>query len=343
MEHHNQTISPGFTRRRFLQLGLGAAILPGLGALSGCGPSQPLKVAVQPWCGYQFLFVGREEGWLDTKQVELVETALTTESVAALREGRVDAAALTLDEVLLLRAKGHPLHVVMVFDASAGADVLLARPGIAGLPDLKGKRIGMENSGLGVIMLHKVLQAAGLQPQEVEVVKMGEDHAQAWSTAQLDAILTYEPHLGTLLKQGLQPLFDSRQTPNLILGVLAVTPQAVSDKAEALHNLVHSHFRARYLWQTHPAEAAYQLAPRLGVPAQEVGQVFKGLDLPDVLSNRHYLTAPAEHLAQSANEIAAILSQAGMMPQRPDLAGLFTADFLPDHTEREHDENVAHS
>lgn len=129
MEHHKQTTSPGFTRRRFLQLGLGAAVLPGLGALSGCAQSQPLKVAVQPWCGYQFLFVARVEGWQDTKQVELVDTALTTESVAALREGRVDAAALTLDEVLLLRSQGHPLHVVMVFDASAGADLLLATPG----------------------------------------------------------------------------------------------------------------------------------------------------------------------------------------------------------------------
>ncbi|MFM7274830.1 MAG: ABC transporter substrate-binding protein, partial [Gammaproteobacteria bacterium] len=195
---------PDAGRRRLLA-GLAALLcLPG----TGCAPEMPLRVAVQPWCGYQFLTLAEQEGWLSARQVELLRVPLAADSVSALRGGRVDAAALTLDEVLLLLAQGMSLSVVLVFDVSAGADVLLAKPGITSLPGLAGQRIGVEDSALGKIVLASALEAAGLRREQVTVVPIREDHPRVWESGALDAIITYAPSLAKLEALGLQRLFS---------------------------------------------------------------------------------------------------------------------------------------
>ena len=91
--------------------------------------------------------------YFDTKQVRLVELANASQSSQAMRNGTVDAAMLTLDEVLNLKQNGLDLRIVLVMDVSNGADVLMANPSIAKLADLRGKRVGVESSAVGAVML----------------------------------------------------------------------------------------------------------------------------------------------------------------------------------------------
>ncbi len=67
----------------------------------------------------------------------------------ALRVGSLDLAGLTLDEALLLAQEGVPIAVIWVLNTSAGADALLAKPGITTLDALRGKRIGVEQTAVG--------------------------------------------------------------------------------------------------------------------------------------------------------------------------------------------------
>ena len=52
------------------------------------------------------MFLARSEGWLPNEAIRLFETASASQSIAALAQGQVQAAALTLDEVLRARAEG---------------------------------------------------------------------------------------------------------------------------------------------------------------------------------------------------------------------------------------------
>ena len=100
--------SPTMKRRRFLAR---FGSLPALAAvpwLAACGPARPLAVGIHPWIGYETLHLAREFGGLPAS-VELAEGKTQGDSQSALKAGKIGAACLTLDEVLVARAAGRGL------------------------------------------------------------------------------------------------------------------------------------------------------------------------------------------------------------------------------------------
>lgn len=315
-------------RRECLRVGgMALAAFCGVG---GCGQARPLRIALDPWIGYQFMTLARQDGWLPPSRVELLEFPSVAISTATLATGRVDGAALTLDEVLSLREQGLELSVVLVFDVSAGADALLASPHISSLAELKGKRLAVESSTLGVIMLAKVLEAAGLERGDVTVVPMDQDrHLETWNSQSVDAIITYQPVLEQLQALGLVRLFDSRSLPQLIVDVLAMRTEVLISQAAALRELIAAHFQGLKRWRDNPIDTAYRLSARLGVKPEEVKSVFNGIDLPDAIYNMHYLSKPADELTQTVTEIAQIMLRQGLLRRPANLDRLFDPAYLP--------------
>lgn len=306
---------------------LGATALAG-GMLAGCSETPPLRIALHPWPGYQFMTLATRQGWVSPKDAQLTVTSGFPETVAALKSGQVDGAGLTLDEVLTLREQGMPLQIVLVFNVSAGADMVLAKPPVQSLAQLKGLRVGVEASSLGEVMLAKTLETAGLSRSDIVVVPMTDDHEPAWMQGGMDAIVTYEPAAGSLRRKGLVSLFDSRSIPQLIVDVFVVKADIVKTHGKALRALISGHFRAQDLWRRNPADTSYQLAGLLSLSPEQVPEVFRGIDLPDRLYNRQYLTPPAAEMVRAAGEVGRIMHRAGLLKAMPNLQELFVSEFL---------------
>lgn len=317
------------TRRRFLGM-LSAGILWGL--LPGCRRNvAPLTVAAHIWPGYEFMFLAQREGWLDANQVTLRETPSASESLQALSDGKVDAAALTLDEVLRERARGVHVSVVLVFDISAGADVVLARPDIRELKQIKGKRIGVEQGALGALMLVKALQAAGLDRDEVQVVPLTIDqHEAAWQHGEVDVLVCYPPVSSKLMDKGAVDLFDSRQLPDTIVDVLAVRQDVLDQKHDAIRHLIASHLRGRDHLQRNPQDAGYRMASHLGLRSADVPAAYKGMVLPDLEGNRRLLGGDKPVLLDSAHMLSEVMFKEGLLPQPNSLDALLYAGCLPE-------------
>jgi NitT/TauT family transport system substrate-binding protein len=302
-------------------------------ALPGCGWStdKPITIAAHIWPGYEPMFLARSQGWLDEKQAHLLETKSATESLQALTDGKVDGAALTLDETLGARAAGLSLSVVMVFDISAGADMLLARPNIKKLADIRGQRIGYEQGAEGELMLDQALLAAGLTKQDIRLVPLNTDkYLDAWNRNQVDAVITYEPVASQLLAQGALMLFNSAQIPNMIVDVLAIRSDVLDrSHASAIRHLMSAHFRSLNQVKRNPHDAAYRMAAHLGLPATGVLNAFKGLVLPDVANNHRLLGGASPELLVSARKLSAIMTRSGLLKQEDTLALLINSDFLP--------------
>jgi len=292
-------------------------------------PSTPLRVAAHVWPGYEFMFLARQENWLD-KQVNLVETNSATASLQALKDGSVDGAALTLDEVLRARDMQIPLTVVLVFDISAGADMLLAKPNIEQLSDLKGKRIGVEQGALGAIMLSQALQAGNLTPSDIKQVSFTIDnHKSAWQAGKVDALITYEPIAGQLLSTGARRLYDSRQAPNMIIDVLAIRQNVLNSHKSAIKHLIAAHFQASQHFQRNTPDASYRMAMHLNVAAEKVPSSYKGLLLPSIKYNRLLMDGEKTQLLQSTKLLSAIMLKSNILSRPLPSLNLFTSAFLP--------------
>lgn len=320
------------SRRSFLRHVGGALGGITLGAgFSGCAaPEKPVRIGSNVWPGYEFLYLARESGFFPGNLVRLVELSSATACIQGLASGSLDGAGLTLDETLTAIASGQSLKVIAVLDISHGADVVLARPGISSLSELRGKRIGLEQSAVGAVLLDAALRKGGLSPKDVSLVHLGiEAHALAYTSGKVDALVTFEPVVTQLKAQKAVRLFDSAQIPGRILDVLAVRAEVASRNPVALRSLVAGHFRAREFFDKFPQASHAMISRRLKVAPGEVPGTYEGLQLPDVQENKSWLSGEKNRLETSAAALQEVMLAAELLPKAVDVSRLADARFLP--------------
>lgn len=309
------------------------AFIGGALAFTVCSQRQEplLRVASGLWIGYEPLYLARSLGYYEDKNIRLVEMPSASQASAALRNGMIEAACLTLDEAISLMQDGVDLRVVLVIDLSHGGDVLLATSGIDSLQALRGKRIGVENAAVGAIILDAALQAGALQTQDVTIVPLTVDeHADAYLAGKVDAVVTYEPVRSQLLNAGARVLFDSSQVPGRIVDVLVVRSEIAAAHTRALKALLKGHFLAREYLASQPQDAAKRMAPRLG--ENPLAQ-FTGLTLLDMKENQAWLGGNPPRLQSTASELADLMLRRKLLQKTVSVERLADPSFLAEGKE----------
>jgi NitT/TauT family transport system substrate-binding protein len=301
-------------------------------AATGCAgePEHPLRLATSPWPGYQSLHLAQSLSYVTRETVQLVELRNNSQSMDAMRAGTVDAATTTLDEALVLRQDGVDVRIVLVFDRSRGADVVMARPTVSSLSDLRGKRIGVETAAVGAVMLDALLSATNLTLGDVTLVPLPVNaHEDAFAAGKFDAVVTYEPVRTRLLAAGAKVIFDSRQIPDRILDVLVVRADAVPRHAAALRALVAAHFNALDYLTREPRDAAARIAPHLGVAPVDVRPQFTGIEIPGVADNYEFLAGAEPGLDAIARDLSELMLRRRLLRERVEIDPLVDPTFLP--------------
>ncbi len=264
-------------------------LIPLLCCLLACSAEpDALRVGGNRWPGYAPLYLADDIGWLAPQGIQLLEYPHTTGVLRAFDNGLLDAALLTLDEALLLAARGHDQEILLIADISAGADVLYARPAIDSLAALAGQRIGVENTALGGYFLARILDLAELDDDAVQVVSLPvHEHAEALRSGRIDAALNFSSGEPALLAAGARRLLDSRALPEAIIDVLVIERSRVS--AQRRRQLRALWFDSLRQWRSTPVEAEARLTRRLGLDAATLQQVLDGLRLGDAALNSQML------------------------------------------------------
>lgn len=313
-------------RRECLAMLAGVASLPFW--LSGCSLHDDMAIGLHPWPGYEPLYLARDFGWLP-EGVVLKRGDNAGESLAGLHSGELCGAALTLDEVLKARAEGLPLTVVLVFNDSVGADRVVARPEITSLAGLAGARIAVERSAVGSLVLYKLLEAAGLSADEVEVLDLPPDRQlAAWRRGEIEAAVTYEPTASQLMREGAHSVYDSSHFPDMILDVLAVRRDRLRGRSGRLESLVAAHFRGLAHLRVSREDAMRRIAAWRGLSFDEVRASYAGMELPGVVGNRRYF-GPGGRLLAAAGALNEVMVASGLLAEPDRLEGLMEARYLP--------------
>lgn len=290
-------------------------------------PAPPLRVAVNPWVGYDPLVLARERRLIDPAQVRVVDLMSNSESQRALRNGLVDAAALTLDEALRLADSGVPLRIVAVLGVSQGADAVLAQADIDGPAALKGKRILLEETAVGALVLDRLLTAGGLRRDEVRTLHVESGQQEAvLQGGRADAVITYEPISSRLLARGYHVIFDSSRMPGEIVDVLAVRAELPAARTRAL---LAAWEAGRRSLLAEPQAAAAILAADSELSADAYLATLDGLRLLTPADSAARLAAPPgggpAPLARDGAALAQSLQALGLLARPPDWPALLGA------------------
>lgn len=293
-------------------------------------PSQPLKVAIGVWPGSETLVYARESGMLRREDVQLVEMAWSSATKVAFVNRVVDAAAVSLDEVLRLLESRTDFRVVMVFGFSDGGDAVMARPGTRSVAELRGRRIGVEANAVGSFILNTALEQAGVRPDEVETVSMNlAEMEAAYLAGELDAVVTGEPWTIRLEANGAVELFSSRQMNRDVCRVLVVREDVLRDRPEDLSKLVAAHFQALPLLRQGGDPAVLDIIRRrLGVTEPEFQSVLTRMQQPDLPENLRLLEGKPPALRPLADRVAERMVRQKLLASAPGAGAWLTGDCI---------------
>lgn len=297
--------------------------------LSACHSPEPqLRIGTNIWAGYEPLYLARNLGFYEDTRIKLVELSSASDVIHALRSGTLEGAALTLDEALTLLDDGIELRLILIMDFSAGADALLAKPEIDTLKALRGKRIAVENSAVGAILLDGALHAAELTATDIEIVSCTiNEHINCYSS--VDAVVTFEPVRTKLLQQGAHQLFDSSQIPGRIADVLVVLKKTTASSPHSLAQLLAGYFKARAYLTAQPEEAAGRMAKRMGLSADEVLASYDGIRMLGLEENRQLLQGNPAQFEVTANDLARFMYDRKLIRNQLQVSKFVDSAFLP--------------
>lgn len=167
-------------------------------------------VAVNIWPGAEGLLSARETPEFKNVPATFMEFSWSAAVMGAFQKRVADAAVVSLDELLRLEAGDAQPQVVLVLGVSKGSDAIFARPGIADVASLRGKKVGVELHSAGEYLLFSVLEEHGLTPADVEIVALNLAETEAaYVEKDLDAVVTADPWRARLAARGATLLADS--------------------------------------------------------------------------------------------------------------------------------------
>jgi NitT/TauT family transport system substrate-binding protein len=251
-----------------------------------------LKVGYSDWPGWVAWQVAIEKGWLKEEGVDVeFEWFDYVPSMDAFSAGKIDAVCMTNGDALVVGATGGKSVMILVNDYSNGNDMIVAKPGITSLKDLKGKKIGVEVGFVDHLLLLNGLEKAGIKESDVTLVNTKTNETpQVLASGDVDAIGAWQPSSGQAMKlvAGSTAIYTSAEEPGLIYDVLAVSPASLSNRRADWLKLVKVWDRVvAYINDPKTTDDAVKiLAGRVGLKPEEYKPFLAGTKLQSLAEGK---------------------------------------------------------
>lgn len=280
-----------------------AAALGATVAFVSVGPTRaadlkPYRVGFNAWIGSIAFFVAQEKGYFKEAGLDVQTKSFSApgDGLTPLIAGSLDAHLSTADSVITVldKAPGQ-LKIVYLTDTSAGADAIVAKKEIGDIKAMKGKKVAATLGQCNQLLLEKALEKAGLATKDIELVNMNPDDAgAAFAAGKVDVAVTWEPWITKVAaeKKG-HVIFSSKDTPNLILDVLAISNKTATTKSAETKAFLKALNKGHDFVVKSPDEATAIAAKALEQKPDEVKAMLPKVNLYDGKKNIEVMAGPA--------------------------------------------------
>jgi sulfonate transport system substrate-binding protein len=255
-------------------------------------------------------------------KIEWSEFPAAAPLLEALSAGAVDLGEAGDAPFLFAYAGGAKIKAVQAGRSGGSATAILVRKDspITSPAGLKGKKIATGRGSIGHYLLLRVLESAGLKPDEVSIAYLSPGDAKAaFSAGSIDAWVTWGSYIAlAVLHDTARVLVDGG---GLIsgYGYEAASEKAIAEKRPQIEDFLKRLAKARRWAANNPEAFGKVLAHETGL-SEEVA----------LYTVRHYRILPAAIDAVSIDEARAVLGRfrsAGTVNSTRDPAGAFDASF----------------
>ncbi len=274
----------------------------------------PIRIGMNPWLGYEFLSLAKDLGFYKDEgvNVEIIKYSDLEDVRHGYEQGQFDVMASTIIETLMAGDRtGKPLKAFFVTDFSNGPDVLIVDKNVKTLQDLKGKKIGVESLSLGLYMLARVLDKAGLQVSDVNIVHLDQKiMLAAYQSDLVDGIISYPDTSTKFLKRekDVHILFSSADIPGEVADVLSADEAFLKERNSDVKKMLRAWDRAVDYFKKNKDKAYEMLSKKTGMSRKDLESALGGLAILKT-KQQHYHINRQRALELSANLAGRILNR----------------------------------
>lgn len=196
--------------------------------------AEPLKIGYSDWPGWVAWEIGIEKGWFKEAGVDVqFEWFDYVASMDAFAAGKLDAVGMTNGDTLVTASTGAKGIMFLMNDYSNGNDMVIGKPGITSIKQLKGKKVGVEIGFVSHLLLINALKKNGMTEADVELVNVPTNETpQVLASGDVDAIVAWQPSSGVALKlvPGAKAIYTSADEPGLIYDLMAASPRSLNKR-----------------------------------------------------------------------------------------------------------------
>jgi NitT/TauT family transport system substrate-binding protein len=266
---------------------LKSLIITAFAALVAAAHAEPLKIGYSDWLGYTLFEVAKQKDWFKEAGVDVEMVWFDyLPSLDAFSAGKIDGVCVVATDALVNGANGAKSKIIALLDHSDGQDMIIGKPGINSIKDLKGQKIGLEVTLVEHLLLLKALEANGMKQSDIELVNTPTNEiAQTLASGKVAAVAGWYPVSGQTLKAvaGSKAIFTSADAKGLIYDVLAVNPTSFAKRKSDWEKVAKLYYKCvDYLLDEKTKNDAVKImAAKVGADPEEYAKAVPGC---------HYLT-----------------------------------------------------
>jgi len=206
-------------------------LLP-LAALRPAASAAPLTLGYSDWPGYTVFEIAVQKGWFKDAGVDIeLKWFDYSPSIDAFAAGKIDADCIVASDAMCTGAAGTPSKFITLIDYSDGSDMIVGKPGIDSIKDLKGQKVGIELTLVEHMLLLEGLRQNGMTSADVTLVGTPTNNTpQVLASGSVAAIGAWYPISYQAIQQtpGSKHIFTSSEAKGLIYDVVAVSPASLA-------------------------------------------------------------------------------------------------------------------
>lgn len=257
--------------------------------------AEPLRVGYSDWPGWVVWEVAIDKGWFKEAGLDVkFEWFDYVASMDAFAAGKIDIVGMTNGDTLVTGSTGAKSVIFLLNDYSNGNDMVIGKPGINSVKDLKGKKVGVEIGFVSHLLLLNALKKNGMKESDVELVNVPTNETpKVLASGQVDAIVAWQPSSGIALNMvpGSKAIYTSADEPGLIYDVYAASPSVYATRKDDLKKLLQVWYRVvDYFYDPKTREDAIKImASRVGLKPEEYKKFVSGTKILKLEEAKQYM------------------------------------------------------